>query len=250
MLISVSIVSILLKSIPNGRLFLNDNYLNRLVDANRTLFVHQRLQYIALENNHLSRIPASLFTGLPTLVTIDLGLNPIRHIEENALKPLSKLDEFNWDSKAINCDCSMKWFSSYYQEKSIENIYLEDLECESPKNLNGKLFIDVNVFLCKDDYRHQFIREPKRYQLIGQGKQFYLKCKVITNSYLNEDIVFEWRKNNRTLSLNDERQIVEVMNLDKDKDYSSNHKLIYSSYLRFVNASVKDEGDCLLFTRF
>ena len=215
------------------------------MEANRTLFVHHRLQYIALENNHLRHVPSSLFSGLPSLVTIDLGLNPIRKIEENALKPLAKLDEFNWDSKAINCDCSMRWFASYYQEKSIENIYLEDLECESPKNLIGKLFIDVdvNLFLCKEDYKHQFIKEPKKYQLISQGKQFYLKCKVITNSYLNEDIVFEWRKNNRTLSLNNEPQIVEVMNLDKDKDYSSNHKLIYSSYLHFVNASVKDEGD-------
>ena len=216
------------------------------METNQTLFVHPRLQYIALENNHLRHLPNGLFSGLATLVTIDLGLNLIEQIEENALRPLAKLDEFNWDSKAINCDCSMRWFAAYYQEKSIENIYLEDLECESPKNLNGKPFIDVDLFLCQDDYRHQFIKEPKKYQLISQGKQFYLKCKVVTNAMLNEDVVFEWRKNNQTLLLSNEPQIVEVMNLDKDKDYSSNHRLIYSSYLHFVNASVKDEGDCLI----
>lgn len=226
-------------------LFLNDNYLNKLVEQNRTLFVHNRLQHLSLENNHIKYIPNQLFNNLTSLITIDLGLNEIKYIEENALIKLNKLDELNWDSRSLECSCRLKWFANYYQEKSIENIYLEHLECRTPSNLENKKFIDVNVnlFLCKDDFKHYFVKEPKRSQTIKKGKSFFLKCKVATNSFLNEDIIFEWKKNNQTLSLSNERNIVEIMYLDKDKDFSINHKLIYSSHLHFLNASVQDEGD-------
>lgn len=225
-------------------LFLNDNYLNRLVDENRTLFVHHKLQYLALENNHLTYIPNQLFANLTSLVTIDLSLNQIKYIEENALRPLTRLDELNFDSTDLDCDCAMKWFVNYYQERSIENIYLEQLECKTPKSLANKAFIDVNInlFLCKADFKHYFLKEPKK-QIVRKGQQFELQCKVVTNSFINEDIVFDWRKNNQTIYLNNERDIVEIMKLYKDKDYPLNHKLIYSSYLHFLNASLKDEGE-------
>ncbi|XP_046914205.2 slit guidance ligand [Dermatophagoides farinae] len=165
------------KRLPNLlKLDLRNNKLNEIQDG--SLHGADMLQDLLLSNNQLRQISPKMFANLRNLTTLvlhdnqitcitndtfadlenlrylSLNDNKIRCITSGAFDKLRSLLQVNLQNNPFNCNCHLRWMSSWIRKKSNNNkILIGNIRCYSPANVANVPIEDVEPgdFRCDED---------------------------------------------------------------------------------------------------
>ncbi|XP_062602148.1 leucine-rich repeat-containing protein 70-like [Saccostrea cucullata] len=119
---------------------------------------NQHLKYLMVENNKLTKLTEQQMYGLTdNLVSLSIGNNQIRELDECALNKFTKLEMLYINNLPLHCDCKILWLYDWLNELRIKNdikYFLIRAICSTPTPLAGRNLVTVNrtKLVCESSY--------------------------------------------------------------------------------------------------
>nr|XP_022314517.1 peroxidasin-like isoform X2 [Crassostrea virginica] len=155
-----------------------------------------RISTLLLNNNQIEGLENGAFEGLTELRYLYLYKNQIKSIESQAFSNLENLQQIRLDSNLLQCDCDMKWLSTYLKTNTGK-IHATAV-CDSPAALHGRHVAQLSDADFNCDTPH-FTMEPQDV-IITMGNTAYFSCRAEGNenykiSWLHNDAEVDFRDN-------------------------------------------------------
>ncbi|KAM4722938.1 uncharacterized protein WCC33_009128 [Rhinophrynus dorsalis] len=164
------------------KLYMGHNHLKELPDG--FMSNAPNLKVLHLENNQLVKLPPNLLLVSNNIQEINLSYNNLTSVPPSIFKP--SLSKFSFLNNSLECTCTLydHFGPLFLRNDSIE--LLEDLICDSPKDVSGLKIINVERgSLCRSHSLTVVLICVPLLLLLG-FVCWYLCCRGHKGSYTNK----------------------------------------------------------------
>ncbi|XP_033103211.1 insulin-like growth factor-binding protein complex acid labile subunit [Anneissia japonica] len=115
---------------------------NNIYDIPSDFFevIGKSLTHLVLSDNQLDDLKTSYFLNAGIIEVVDVRGNNIETIDDDFFQKQIYLEEINLNGNPLLCDCRLKPYHTWLQQKSMEDLAI----CEGPPNITGIKVIDLS----------------------------------------------------------------------------------------------------------
>uniref|UniRef100_A0AAX7UFK4 Ig-like domain-containing protein n=1 Tax=Astatotilapia calliptera TaxID=8154 RepID=A0AAX7UFK4_ASTCA len=157
------------------------------------------LRILELDHNDISGTiedTNGAFSGLDSLIKLNLGENAIRSIQPDAFTKMRNLKSLLIQSNSLLCDCQLHWLPDWLVARGLQVGI--NATCAHPESLKGKSVFEVppSSFVCDDLPKPQITVQPETTMTV-LGSDVRLTCTAASSS--SSPMTFAWRKDQELL---------------------------------------------------